>query len=330
MGDLILVRRGVLLVVFACATTLGCAPEVACEGVPPDEHGAPTTLSETGLFCGTPDAIAAGVVEYRPAFRRWSDGLQERRFIHLPAGGRIDASDMDHWEFPIGTRLWKELDDDEGAVETRLAERWGPTPADWHYVTYRWRAEGTDADLLFGGAPDVAGAGYDIPSVGQCDACHGRLTEHVLGFSAVQLAHPAGRAALAAVGDVFTHAPVVDPPVLAGDPASREALGSLHANCGGCHHDGVDAAPTTLELRLRVGDTTLEETSAYRTAIGVPTDSFGELPTRIVPGDAASSAVFFRLASRKTSAQMPPVGTEIIDHAGAITVGTWINELAPR
>ena len=37
------------------------------------------------------------------------DRAAKRRWIQLPEGATIDTSDMDYWQFPVGTKLWKEF-----------------------------------------------------------------------------------------------------------------------------------------------------------------------------------------------------------------------------
>src|SRR3954465_6471514 len=70
----------------------------------------PGRLSGTGLYAdiGT-ERVADGVLAYRPAFALWGGGGDKRRCIYLPPGSRIDTSDMDDWEFPEGTKIWKEF-----------------------------------------------------------------------------------------------------------------------------------------------------------------------------------------------------------------------------
>ena len=58
---------------------------------------------------------------------------------------------MDHWEFPVGTKLWKEFTRDDGMghevrVETRLIMRIGAddTEASWFYMPYAWNATNDD------------------------------------------------------------------------------------------------------------------------------------------------------------------------------------------
>src|SRR5205814_7486285 len=86
-----------------------------------DTAGAPQHLRCTGLYASWErQTIDPANRAYAPAVPLWSDGAQKRRWIFLPAGTRIDSSDMDEWRFPVGTRLWKEFSFGGRHVETRL------------------------------------------------------------------------------------------------------------------------------------------------------------------------------------------------------------------
>src|SRR5688572_10898868 len=81
-------------------------PNPACA----DAGTPPRTLECTGLYADlSTKQLAVGVREYAPAVELWSDGADKRRFIALPAGKQIDASNPSEWKFPVGTKLWKEF-----------------------------------------------------------------------------------------------------------------------------------------------------------------------------------------------------------------------------
>jgi hypothetical protein len=61
-------------------------------------------FSDRGLQVGSPT-----VRPFEPAFALWSDGVTKRRWIELPPGARIDATNTGDWIFPQGTKLWKEF-----------------------------------------------------------------------------------------------------------------------------------------------------------------------------------------------------------------------------
>src|SRR5262245_53059119 len=50
----------------------------------------PRLLSETGYR-------APSTLEYAPQYPLWSDGASKRRFVSIPEGEAIDASDPDAW-----------------------------------------------------------------------------------------------------------------------------------------------------------------------------------------------------------------------------------------
>jgi hypothetical protein len=109
---------------------------------------------------------AAGAIEFAPRYPLWSDGMDKRRWIHIPAGAAIDKSDADAWEFPRGTRAWKKFSRDGAPNETRLIERL--PDGSWRYLTYAWNAAGTEATL----APEEGIRERGIPSRADCLACH--------------------------------------------------------------------------------------------------------------------------------------------------------------
>src|SRR5262245_45691543 len=70
----------------------------------------PARLSETGLYLhGTVGAVDPGNLAYAPQYPLWTDGASKQRWLQLPEGTHIDASAPDHWQFPQGTRFWKEF-----------------------------------------------------------------------------------------------------------------------------------------------------------------------------------------------------------------------------
>ena len=131
---------------------------------------------------------------FTPQYPLWTDGATKRRWILLPEGSAIDASDPDAWVFPVGTKVWKEFR--FGAASRRVT--WSASPAAWVFATYLWSAGAGDAVLApKGGARGVCETGlgtrHDVPSVLDCRACHEAQRSRVLGFGAVQLPRSATR-----------------------------------------------------------------------------------------------------------------------------------------
>jgi len=323
--------------ILAGSILAGCAPEQLEPAVAGREDLASNepedTLSRTGLYQDIASGrLMPGVLEYAPRFPFWSDGAAMRRFVWLPPGAQIDVRNMDHWSFPPGTRFWKTFLVRGVVVETDLIQRLGPgkTDDDFRFAAYAWRDNGSDADLAVMGVKNARGSGRDIPPVGACFACHGKLEERVIGFSALQLSHPGAGVTLgllAGRGLLTSDVPAAGFSV-PGDSTAVAALGYLHANCGHCH-DGATSRP--MHMRLTVGARTVEETDAYRTGVGVESEfKVPSAQTRIVPGHPEASTVHYRMSVRRRGHQMPNWGTCVVDEQGLGAVDAWIATLAPE
>src|SRR5262245_34515069 len=85
-------------------------PHLAASPAPVEPTALPVHLADTGLFTpGSLDVVAAANRPFSPQYPLWTDGATKRRWVYLPEGGTIDASDIRRWEFPVGTRFWKEF-----------------------------------------------------------------------------------------------------------------------------------------------------------------------------------------------------------------------------
>jgi hypothetical protein len=330
--------------VIAIVTVLAASPSPAAPEPPPER------LHDTGLYAapGT-ELLQAGIMAYAPQYPLWSDGATKRRWIALPPGGVIDASQPAAWEFPAGTRLWKEFSVSGRRVETRLLERLDG--GDWRFTAYAWNEAGSEATLAPAeGArltlPD--GSDYTIPSLDDCQACHAGAPVPVLGFAALQLS--ADRDPLAPhaeprrPGDIDLDGLVargllrglpqsmldVPPRIQAPTPAGRAALGYLYANCGHCHGDPAlspGAVPVGLNLWIDPADPgaaaraqaeLVQGAGRYRGA--------GEATgRRVVPGRAAAGTLPLRMRSRDPRIQMPPLGTRIPDEQALALIARWVD-----
>jgi hypothetical protein len=336
---------------LVASSLAGCG--AAPEGGPVAEVAPlPATLAETGLFAaGEPERVAADVLTFTPQYPLWTDGAAKRRWIRLPPGGVIDATRMDEWVFPVGTKLWKEFAFGGRRVETRLIER--TTDGAWRFAAYVWSADGRKAELAPQGGVKRAheigpGVFHAVPGRQDCLACHGARATPVLGFSALQLSEDRDPLAphaeapapgsvdlawLRANGRLRTKGDALRSPprIAARSPRERAALGYLHANCGSCHATGGPLKDLGLTL-----DASLEgEAGALASALHVP-GRFrwpGRAETtllRLHPGRPEASLVLQRAASRNPAAQMPPLGTQLPDAEALALLEAWIREdLAP-
>jgi hypothetical protein len=349
--------------VYACLCSSDCEAECSvaevcdksCEddaGLPVLSNTPPEKLSDTGLYVeaagAEPWVIAPYVRTFEPEYELWADGAVKQRYIYLPRCKPITSSDMDHWSFPVGTRIWKQFTRDGVRIETRLLARFGTGVADWLTVSYQWPLPASvggelDPETALP-APDAGvdaanGTEHRIPSRGECTQCHGALSERVLGFSAIQLSYPAsagtaGDLTFSELADkgVLSHAPVrtgYDPP---GSEVAKAALGYLHANCGNCHNEtGTFTQSPSLWLRLLVGQTTVETTHVYTSAVGQNTGNPNfSTYKRIAPHHANQSSTILRMQRNPSLGEilpMPPIGRRLPDMAGVSVVSAWINSL---
>ena len=299
----------------------------------------PARLHDTGLYAGDTLRVRAENRPFSPQYPLWSDGAAKRRWIWLPPGSFVDAARPDAWQFPVGTRLWKEFGYGQ-PVETRYLERLADGA--WRFATYVWNEAGTDARLapargIVGRRSRIAPGGrYDIPAQDDCRACHEGGRVPVLGFSLLQLspdrdplaAHAtapspgdADLRTLAAAGLVRNLPPELlstPPRIPAATPLARASLGYLHGNCGHCHND-TEAAPP-VALRLHQTGATADVAATVR--------SLAQM-ARYGDGDAAAGIVVARMRSRDVADQMPPLGSRLPDHEGLALVKRWIDSLTP-
>ncbi|SDF12025.1 hypothetical protein [Limimaricola pyoseonensis] len=308
------------------------------EAVPPD-------LFATGLYADPATrSVDPAHLAFSPQYPLWTDGAAKRRWISLPPGTRINASDPDRWLFPAGTRFWKEFAFDGQPVETRYMEHLGE--GRWVFAAYEWSADGQDAPLApergrAGAWPLQGGRAHAIPGRSDCRVCHGSGPAPVLGFSALQLSPdrdpaaphaeplPAGAVDLAALverGLVEGVPAGLAPRIPAADPVERAALGYLHANCGHCHDDRGALADLGFDLAHGLDDAT---PAVRATAFGVTLkDPPAGLPEgvglRIAPGAPEASALLHRAGSRDRLLQMPPLGTALVDEEALALLARWI------
>lgn len=306
----------------------------------------PARLSETGLYRPHSLEPVAEAIPFTPQYPLWSDGAAKRRWIRLPPGTAIDASDPDNWQFPVGTRLWKEFAHDR-AVETRFIERLAD--GSWRFAAYVWNAAGSDAELAPAGgirrhaAPLAPGGRYRIPSQEDCRACHEGGTVPVLGFGALQLSPDRDPMAphveaprpedvdlrgLVARGLLqgFPAGLLERPPRIAAPSATeRAALGYLHGNCGNCHNDAGALADLDLGLLQSVTDPLASVARARASTVGQPSEYRTRgMDQRVVAGAPEASILLERMRSRNPVAQMPPLGSRLGDEEAIALVGHWI------
>jgi uncharacterized repeat protein (TIGR03806 family) len=323
--------------------------------MPPIPEAAPPLLSQTGVFASLADLRPnRGIMPYDVNVPLWSDGAAKRRWIALPPGSRIDFAATGEWTFPAGTVLIKhfELATDETnpratrRLETRLLVVDGT--GNGYGVTYKWRPDHRDADLLADGQSEpvaiktVAGSRVQTwyyPGRADCLACHTSSARFVLGVKTRQL-NGAFTYPGTGVRDnqlrTWNYLGMFRTPIDEGRLAHFSRLVPLHdtaataeqrarsyldANCAHCHRPGHP-------LRAAF-DARFDTPMAGQGLVGPPTvsDSLGvSEPRLIAPGDVGRSMLYQRLR-RSDNYQMPPLARNVRDEAALAVFAEWVRGL---
>jgi hypothetical protein len=320
-------------------------------------------LSQIGAFenLTTLEPIAAAI-PFEP-LQFWSDGATKQRWIFLPNDGAHDQpgeqilfSESDNWTFPSGTVLMKhfELPTDETSpsITTRLETRFLVLGEDddWYGLTYRWRGDQSDADLLPDGATgdytiELEGGGtrtqtWTFPSRTQCLACHNPGEGGPAGPRTHQLnrdlAYPrTGRNdnQLRTWNHLGMFTPALDEADISTylsakakhDPSTSlelRARSYLDTNCSYCHRPETsnrsffDARLTTpLDSQGLIWGGVID-------ALGIP-DAY-----LIKPRQPLESLVLHRISALGAEA-MPPLAKALVDTEGAALLYNWILSIDP-
>lgn len=348
-------RWAILLVGLALAATAACrSSSTAPAGMPPDEHGPiPPRLSQTGVFKDV-SALAPDdrLVAYEINAPFWSDGSGKDRWIRLPEGGSIGFTAEGPWTFPAGTILVKHFEvpvdtakpDVMRRLETRLLVR--DVHGGVYGVSYRWRADNSDADRVTQGTTEsitVAGPSGErkqdwyYPSPADCRMCHTRLAGGVLGVTTRQLnkevatsSSDPGENQLERWSRAGLFQSPLDPAQLADYPRlaalddaraglEHRARSWLDSNCSSCHQPG--GAPGLFDTRY---STPLAKQNLVNGPVLI--NLTAEPVRAVAPGDPKRSMILRRIETLGP-ARMPPIGHEVVDHAGVELIRAWIESL---
>jgi len=309
----------------------------------------PKRLECTGLYANMEqERLAKGVKLFEPTYPLWSDASVKTRWIYLPEGTTIDASNPDAWVFPVGTRLWKEFRNPDGTqrIETRVYVKNGED--DWAHSTYAWNEDGTRAEQANEGRDiEVDGKPYRIPSHTQCNDCHNGRRERVLGFDQVVLGIPNPTSEEhVTLSDLVKQKKIKNLKSdsmtyeLGPDPQSVEAkaLGWMHNNCGvSCHNSVVTSKAYSQGMRLTLHPSDLDgspltDVDAVKTAVDQDVKAMRWVGTkRVVPGKPDESTLYKLISQRgDPMQQMPPLGTNEVDTKYTDYVKAWIEGLGKK
>ena len=322
-------------------------------GMPADADGRiPLLLSQTGVFSDTAKRIASpGLIPYDLKVAFWSDGADKLRWIAVPEG-KILFSPSGEWRFPAGTVFVKNFDlrvdaskpNVKRRLETRLLVR--DSKGGVYGVVYKWRTDGSDADLLESSATEsfqvksAAGAVHEqtwyYPSRQDCLTCHTAGAGGVLGVKTRQLNRSFTYPREIADNELRTwnHLGLFAPtlkeeeiqklPALAADDDSTRSLADrarsyLDANCAQCHRPGGTVA--NFDARY---DTPLDKQALIDGPVLI--DEGIDRPRVIAAHDIWRSIAYMRIDT-VGDIRMPPLARETIDQKGVQLLGEWINSM---
>ena len=319
----------------------------------------PRLLSQTGLYRNigskaTRAVSDTSVFAFSINSALWSDGSHKERFISLPPGTMVIPNDTAKFAFPDGAVLIKNflidtIYGDNGGnnrifIETRfLVYRSGAAGKKWSGISYRWRRDQSDAELVH---PDsgldfthnvrhngqLKGKRWRYPSSQNCNSCHrGDETDlrGTLGFITPQLNRVVNgtnqlqslvtRGILSAnpvAGNANAHRwyALTEDTV----PLEKRVRSFFASNCSHCHNPRVflggadhnfeyyDPA-RRIEWRM---DSTLgrDPTGAW---VNKPSSSGNGFDYLIMPGYPDSSAIMNKMKTR-IDAHLSPISGDIM------------------
>jgi hypothetical protein len=305
--------------------------------------GLPEDFACTGLYTDVASKdLAPQVHDFAPAVPLWSDGSGKGRWLFLPEGTQIDASSANEWQFPVGTKLWKEFQVNGQRIETRIFQKMRDDY--WARATYEWNEDETAATRSTGGdRPDVQinGATYRVPTGSECNQCHEGRRDRILGFEMISLGQ--------AGANGLTLEKLIDEELIAPEPErmeveigddgtglAGEALGWLHINCGvSCHNDNENSEAYSSGLRLKLDPKNLDGRSSadfdiLRTTVGVPARTMRwNDQQRIVAGSPEDSLLYELISARRPGENnhMPPIGSRVVPEEAVKLIADWIRAM---
>jgi uncharacterized repeat protein (TIGR03806 family) len=312
----------------------------------------PRLLSQTGAFKDTARFVPVeALVPYDLIVPFWSDGAEKTRWISVPDNQKIKFAPTGEWIFPHGTVFVKTfelaINEKNPNLKRRLETRLLVCDADGgvYGVTYKWRADSSDADLLetnltedipIQTATSVRTQQWYYPSRQDCLVCHTANAGFVLGVKSRQLnrdfTFPSGVTdnELRAWNHIGLFDTNLDEAGLKNFPALANAADTtrsledrarsyLDANCANCHRPRGTVA--YFDARF---DTPL----AQQNLIGgrVLIDERIDNPHIIAPNDIWRSILFMR-ANTTEPFKMPPLARNTIDGQGMALLQEWIESL---
>lgn len=302
----------------------------------------PATLSGTGLFSDTANqTLAPGVHPYQINADSWSDGATKFRAFALPPTKpwigllvRSGPEVRSGYRPPEGSAFLQTIAIEDNPIETQILFFDGI----WRGYTYRWRDDGSDADLVPEAGADATVGSNNQPwrfsSRAECMTCHTQRTGFLISFGTRQLncdgAGDLGNQIDWLRANKFYQEAgprgeldkIADPHDSETDLDSR-ARAYLDINCAHCHREAGAGGRAAFQLMTWL---TLAETGMVgaKPMVGMT----GNPDTQIVrPGRPDLSELVHRMNLDIPGVRMPLLGSKVIDTAGVQLIEDWIRSL---
>lgn len=324
--------------------------------------GVPKLLSQTGAFTSVTNANfvpAPNLIPFAPISQLWSDRAEKSRWISIPKSKKINWSAKENWTYPQGTVAVKHfalpVDAKTPATLKPLETRLIVTKADGkvYGVTYKWRADGSDAELLTAGATQdftITNADnttkvqtWTYPSPADCLSCHNAESSQILGLSTRQINSNytyAGNVTenqlvhfnnLGLFTPALTNSQVgtYDKLAALGDTTAtmeKRVKSYLDSNCAHCH--GTGNGGSQWDARFNTSLSQMKVVDVLTTGIREYSKDYGITNAKVVAaGKAAESILYIRDKSINPADRMPPIG-RALEHTEYITLlNEWIASL---
>jgi len=321
----------------------------------------PPLLSETGVYSDTPSRTpACGLIAYSLNSPLWTDGAVKTCYLAVPNNGEVITPDeqirlhpTNSWTFPAGTVFVKNFDltvDETNPtvprrrLETQILVR--DTNGSVYGVTYKWRADNSDADLLANGLSEdiivtnetgIRTQTWTYLSPADCLTCHTPMAGYVLGVNTRQLngnfTYPATGVIdnqIRTLNRLGLFSPAINEAIIANLPklsaltnsgasVEERARSYLDANCAQCHRPGgignFDARYDTPLDKQHIVNYPASFSLGYSNAC------------IIMPKDFLRSVIQDRMNTNTMTIKMPPLGRNVIDTNAVNLIRDWINSL---
>ncbi|MGZ5553529.1 MAG: PQQ-dependent sugar dehydrogenase, partial [Chthoniobacterales bacterium] len=313
----------------------------------------PGLLSQTGAFSNlatlTPNN---GIIAYAPNVPFWSDYAIKTRWFSIPNPNTPMIFNQDgNWTFPIGSVWIKHFDLEtvrgDPSSRRRLETRFIVKTSSGNYgITYKWRSDNSDADLVaesgldeiipitVNGSPTTQTWHY--PSRNECRTCHTAVAGHALSFNTRQLnrGNTYGAQTLNQIKYLSDQGYFLTPvngvnnmPAFAVATDTTQSLewrarSYFAVNCVQCHQPGGaslgnwDARPTT-------------PTDSANMINGLLADNRGDPANKfVVPNDTSHSMALQRIEGNGVP-RMPPLATNELDPNAIQLLTDWITQSLP-